>query len=76
MRGHMICFEKKADSAYFVHNGDKTTMSRKVKVDFFEILGIILITFDITPSIQKSAYGSTVSLYSNLSDRVLGHDSF
>ena len=38
MSGHMICFEKSADSAYFGHNGGQTTMSRKVKVDFLKIL--------------------------------------
>ena len=61
MSGHMICFEKSADSAYFGHNGGQTTMSRKVKVDFFENLGMILIIFEVKPSIQKSAYGLAVS---------------
>ena len=27
-------FQKKADSAYFGHNGGQTTMSQKGKVDF------------------------------------------
>ena len=51
MNGH-ICFEKSADSAYFEHNGGQTTTIRKAKVDFFESLEIILIIFDVTPSIQ------------------------
>ena len=34
-------FLKKADSAYFGHNGGQTTLSRKGKVDFFESLGMI-----------------------------------
>ena len=57
----MICFEKSADSAYFDHNGGQTTMSRKWKVDIFESLGIILIIFEVKPSIQKGVYGSAVS---------------
>ena len=57
----MICFEKSADSAYFGHNGDQTTMNPKRKVDFFESLGITLITFEVKPSIQKGSFGSTVS---------------
>ena len=57
----MICFEKSADSAYFGHNGDQTTMNRKRKVDFFESLGITLITFEVKPSIQKGSFGSAVS---------------
>ena len=35
MSGHMIRFEKIADSAYFSHNGGQITMSRKGKVDSF-----------------------------------------
>ena len=45
--------QKTADSAYFRHNGGQTTMSQKGKVDFFEIVGIILIIFEVKPSIQK-----------------------
>ena len=60
MSGH-IYFGKSADSAYFGHNGGQTTMSLKGKVDFFESLGIILIIFEVKPSIKKSTYGSAVS---------------
>ena len=52
MSGH-ICFEKSADSACFGHNGGQTIMSQKGKVDFFESLGIILVIFEVKPSIQK-----------------------
>ena len=61
MSDHMICFEKSADSVYFGHNGGQTTMNRKRKVDFFESLGITLIIFEVTPSIQKGSYGSAVN---------------
>ena len=61
MSGHMICFEKRADSAYFHHNGGQTTMSRKRESIFFESLGITLIIFKVKPSIQKNAYRSVVS---------------
>ena len=60
INGH-ICFEKSADSAYFGYNGGQTTTIRKAKLDFFESLEIILIIFDVTPSIQKSTYGLGVS---------------
>ena len=61
MSGHMICFEKSADSAHFGHNGGQTATSHNGKVDFFESLGIILIIIEVKPSIQKSAYGSAVN---------------
>ena len=54
MSGH-ICFKKSTDLAYFGHNGGRTSMSRKWKVDFFETLGIILIIFEVKP-IQKGVY--------------------
>ena len=60
MSGH-ICFEKSADSAYSTHNGSQTTMSGKGKVHFFESIGIILIIYEVKPSIQESAYESAVS---------------
>ena len=34
-RQQWICFEKSADSAYFIHNGGQSTLSGKGKVDFF-----------------------------------------
>ena len=61
MSGHIICFAKSVESAYFSHNGGHATMSGKEKVDFFESLGIILIIFEVKPSMQISAYESAVS---------------
>ena len=39
----------------------KRSCAKKGKVDFFESLEIILIIFEIKPSIQKSTYESAVS---------------
>ena len=36
MSSYKICFEKSANSAYFGHNSDQTTISRKGKVDFLK----------------------------------------
>ena len=36
MSSHKICFEKSANSAYFSHNSDQTTISRKEKVDILK----------------------------------------
>ena len=63
--------QKTADSAYFRHNGGQTTMSQKGKVDFFEIVGIILIIFEVKPSIQKSTYGLAVSSQSTCKISIL-----
>ena len=62
MSGHMICFKKSTDLAYFGHNGGRTSMSRKWKVDFCESLGIILIIFEVKPSIQKGVYHTSRQL--------------
>ena len=75
MRGHLICFGKLSHSAYFSHNGGKTTMSQKGKADFFENLGPQLIRFKVKSSIQKSAYEPAVSPYSTREINNRGSDA-
>ena len=63
MSGLLTCFENFAYSAYFGRNLDKLTIFRTGKPNFSGPSNNRLSCSEVKPSIHKSAYSTTLSLY-------------
>ena len=63
MSCHLTYFENFAYSAYFERNSDKSTTFRTGKPNFSEPSNNRLSCSEVKPSIHKSAYSATLSLY-------------
>ena len=63
MSGHLSCFENFACSAYFGQNLDKLATFRTGKPNFSGPSNNRLSCSEVKPSIHKSAYSTTLSLY-------------
>ena len=66
MSGHLTCSENLAYSAFFGRNSDKLTTFRIGKPNFSGPSNNGLSYSEVKPSILKSAYSTTLSLYTTI----------